>query len=245
MFPDGRSALGHLELFQQKSGTAGRRHPIRLHAVHRSAATPTLELRGFGQPRHRGRRTGRGLVLDCRCRGRRRGTGAEWLNQGVFELDDGRLALGYYRLGGSDPTKLEYELRMHPTDFRRADFKRQGWYRFFETSLLELMPRAGGQPSDALCALLGQKYRMVSMRRPSDRERLRVALTRRDGLALPVAASTPNPNPPLTPTHAYLLLGLTPRGDVHARDAVTGKEHTIPFDEIEANFQGVSLPDPS
>jgi len=164
----------------------------------------------------------------------------------IRTLDDGRLALRYYRLEPSADGALAYGERLHPTNWRQQDLAEHGWYRFVERSIFDLMPHLGGQPSDVHNLLLGRKHRMVPLASRGAIDRLQAALGAPQVEALPVLATKPKTQPPFVPEHAYLVVAearIDGQPAFRLRDAVTREELVATHEELLANGAAVSLAD--
>ncbi|MCB9644988.1 MAG: hypothetical protein H6730_00090 [Deltaproteobacteria bacterium] len=164
----------------------------------------------------------------------------------IRTLEDGRLALRYYRLEPSADGTLAYDERLHPTNWREQDLAKHGWYRFVERSVIDMMPHRGGQPSDVHNLLLGRKHRMVPLVSRGAIERLQAALSAPQVEALPVLATRPQVQPPFVPEHAYLVVAearIDGQPAFRLRDAVTREELVATHEELLANGASVSLSD--
>ncbi|MEQ9502431.1 MAG: hypothetical protein RIT81_36510 [Deltaproteobacteria bacterium] len=169
------------------------------------------------------------------------------LRDAIRELPDGHLGLRYFRLGYPDSDDvwatpdLTYLPHLHATSWRSEQLRDEGWYRFVEAGVFSLIPRLnGGQPSDVLALLLGQKFKMVQGPRALDRARAELADP--NAPALPVFGTRSNAGTPFVPDHAYLLTAATPDGFT-VQDSVTRRTFNVDDATLAAALHGVSVRD--
>ncbi len=169
------------------------------------------------------------------------------LRDAIRELPDEHLGLRYFRLGYPDSDDvwatpdLAYLPHLHATAWRPDRLRDEGWYRFVESGVFSLIPRLnGGQPSDVLALLLGEKFKMVQGPRALDRARAELADP--NAPALPVFGTKSTASAPFVPDHAYLLTAATADGFT-VRDSVSRRTFAVDDATLAAALHGVSVRD--
>lgn len=175
------------------------------------------------------------------------------LTDAIRRAPDGTLGLRYFRLGYPDydgawsPGALTFVPHLHPSDWRPEDLAGRGTYRFLEHGVFSLIGRLdGGQTSDVLNLLLGEKYRMVPAS-PRVLDRIRAELLDPSARALPVLGTRRDAALGLLPEHAYVVRGeatLDGAPALRLEDSVGGATHVVSDEDLLAALAGVSLRDP-